>query len=81
MSEISDMMPTVNALLAAGQMPSADQVRRMLFIIDKQDAKIDLLSAALKPFAEDVIDGHIQDDDSVYVSVRHMRDAARALKD
>lgn len=49
MSEISDIMPAVNALLTVGQMPSADQVRRMLVVIDKQDAEIERLHEALKP--------------------------------
>ena len=47
MSEISDIMPAVNVLLAAGQMPSADQVRRMLVIIDKQTAEIERLTNEL----------------------------------
>ena len=41
MSEIRDMMPAVTMLLANGQMPSADQVRRMLVVIDKQSDEID----------------------------------------
>ncbi len=44
MSEIRDMMPAVTMLLANGQMPSADQVRRMLVVIDKQSDKIDRLT-------------------------------------
>ena len=47
MSDISDLMPAVNLLLAAGQMPSADQVRRMLIVIDKQDAEISRLQAVI----------------------------------
>ena len=44
MSEIRDMMPAVTMLLANGQMPSADQVRRMLVVIDKQSDEIDRLT-------------------------------------
>lgn len=41
MSEISEMLPLVNALLNCGQMPRPDQVHRMLVIIDKQGAEIE----------------------------------------
>lgn len=47
MSEISEMMPLVSALLKSGQMPSADQVRRMLVVIDKQSDEIDRLTGLL----------------------------------
>jgi hypothetical protein len=36
MSEIKEMMPVIAPLLAAGSMPTGDQVRRMLVVIDEQ---------------------------------------------
>ena len=60
MSEIRDMMPAVTMLLANGQMPSADQVRRMLVVIDKQSDEIDRLQhdldRALKNHTADLKD-------------------------